>query len=67
MITASSIVALLVILAIIGVAAWLLSIAPFIAEPFKGFINWILIVVAVIVVVVFALGLLGVGTGITLK
>lgn len=67
MITASSIVALIVILVIIGAASWLLSIATFINEPMKGFIQWVFIAIAIVVLIVFALGLLGVGTGIALR
>ncbi len=65
--TAVSIAALLVILAVCGIASYLLSIATFIDEPFKGFIKWVLIAVAVVAVAFFAFGLIGVGPGLTFK
>lgn len=54
-------VLLLVIeLIILGFAAWLVESAPFIDASFKGFIKWILMALAAVLVVVFLLGLVGI-------
>lgn len=67
MLTATSVIALLVYLGILGAAAFLVDVAPFLNPTFKSFINWVLVVVGVIVVAVFVLGLLGMGPGLTFK
>lgn len=42
-----------VILLVAGVVWYLISIAPFIAEPFKSFAQWVIIAIAVLVIVVY--------------
>lgn len=46
-------------LVVLGVAAWLVSIAPFINGQFKTIINYALIVIGAIIVVSFLLGITG--------
>lgn len=44
-----------VVLIICGILAFLLSKAPFIAEPWKGVIGWVLIAIPVVYLIVFLL------------
>lgn len=39
----------------LGVLSYLVTIAPFLDEPFKSIIKWVLIALAVIAVIVFLL------------
>lgn len=57
---ANPVITLVIELIVLGVASWLVTSAPFIDEPFKGFVKWVIIAVAVILVVVFLFGLFGV-------
>lgn len=47
-----------VVLVICGILAFLLSKAPFIAEPWKGVISWVLIAIPVVYLIVFLLSFL---------
>lgn len=38
-------------LIVLGVIAWLVSIAPFIEARFKSFITWVLIALAVVILI----------------
>ncbi len=62
----SSILLLLAILFVLGVAAFVLMKATFIDEEFKGFIKWVLLAIGAVVVVVWVLSLAGVGPGLVL-
>ncbi len=63
-----SLIGLIVWVLILGLIAYLISAAPFISAPFKTIANYILIVIAVIVVISFLLGLSGAtGTGLYLR
>ena len=56
----SIVVTIVVVLLICGVLAYLISIAPMIAEPFKSFAVWCLIAVAAIIVILELASLVGV-------
>ena len=47
---------LIVLLCFFGLIAFLISKAPFIAEPYKGYALWVLLVFAVIAVFYFFFG-----------
>lgn len=57
-----TLIGLLVGILILGLIAYLVSIAPFIEATFKSIINFVLIVVAVILVIYFLLGVTGTAT-----
>jgi cation transporter-like permease len=51
----------LIILAFVaGLIAWLVARAPFIAEPFRAWLQWAIIAVAVLIAILMLLPLLGV-------
>lgn len=55
-----SIVTLLIALLVLGFLAWAIGFLPFIAPPFKQIIRGVLLFVAVILLLFWVLGLLGV-------
>lgn len=67
MITLSSVVAVVVAILVLGFLAWIIESAPMIDGSFKAFIKWVLLAIAAIILVVWLLGLVGFGTGITIR
>jgi hypothetical protein len=59
----SSLLGVVIVLAVLGIIAWLVNRAPMIDASFKQFITFSLLVIGVVVVVVFLLSLVG-GAGI---
>lgn len=53
---------LIITLAILGLVAWLVGIAPMIDATFKTFINYALIVVGAVVLIVWVLNYAGIQT-----
>ncbi len=56
-----TIIGLVLTLLFLGFLSWFVGSVPFIDEPMKGVIKWILIVVMAVVVFSFAFHWLGVG------
>lgn len=54
-----TLIALIICLVILGVVAYLVNVAPVIAQPFKQFIIFALIVIGAIVVISFLISLTG--------
>ena len=54
------VIAILIVGLICGLIVWLIRSAPFIAEPFKSWAEYLVYVVAVLVILVRALPLLGI-------
>lgn len=67
MITLSSVLVVIVAVFVLGFLAFIVESAPMIDPSFKAFIKWVLLAVAAIILVVWVLGLIGVGTGITIR
>jgi hypothetical protein len=64
----TSILTVVVVIAIIGIIAWLIGRAPFINAEFKTIINYVLLVIAVIYVIYFLYALVsGNGSGIIIR
>lgn len=67
MISLTNIVGIIVILLVLGLIGWVVGKAPFIEQPFKTFINYVLIVIGAVVVIYFLLGLVGLSHGILIN
>lgn len=66
MITLSSVAAVVVSVLILGFIAWIVESAPMIDASFKAFIKWVLLAIAAVIIIVWLLGLVGYGSGITI-
>ncbi len=67
MITLSSVVVVVVVVFVLGFLAFIVESAPMIDASFKAFIKWVLLAVAALVLIVWVLSLVGVGTGIVIR
>lgn len=56
-----SFILLIVVLVVLGFAAWAIETAPFLDSTFKAAIKWLLIVLAGVFVLVYVLALIGQG------
>lgn len=66
MITLSGVAVVVVSVLILGFVAWIIESAPMIDTSFKDFIKWVLLAIAATILIVWLLGLVGVGTGIVI-
>lgn len=57
-----TVLSLIVWLVVLGVVAWIVSLAPFVEATFKKFITYVLLVIGAIMVISFLLGILDGGT-----
>lgn len=67
MITLSSVAVVVVSVLILGFIAWIIESAPMIDPSFKAFIKWVLLAIAAVILIVWLLGLVGYGSGITVR
>jgi hypothetical protein len=59
----SILITIVVVILIVGILAYVIQAAPFIAEPFKSFAVWALIAAAAIIIILQLAGLAGVHLG----
>lgn len=60
------VVKLIVLGCILGLLIYLVNIAPM-PEPYKGWLRFVVIAVCVVIIIVFLLGLLGMGPPLSLR
>lgn len=67
MFSITSLAVVVVAVLVLGFIAWIIDGAPMIDASFKGFIKWILLALAGLILIVWLLGLVGYGPGIVIK